>query len=114
MPRALAAAIVMSNALGHGFYKENDELLYMRAVHEGMEPSDANGEANDPREFFSKDDAAYLVTIHSKALSSKRSELSGVRGIRGTFDTVAEYNLRKVTDEDKEAAEKWAFDMRGK
>ena len=110
----MASAILFSNAVGHGFYKDDDELLYMRVVHEGMPPFDDDGEANDPRQFFSKVDAAYLVSVHSKALSSKRSELSGVRGIRNIFDTVAPYNLRKVTDEDKEAADKWAYEMRGK
>lgn len=104
----------MSDAIGHNFYPTPNELLYFRALHEGMEPSDADGEPNDPREFFKKEDYAYLVSEHTKACSSKRSELSGVRGIRGEFDRVAEFNLKNTPDEDKEKAEEWAERMRGK
>ena len=112
--RALAAALMLSDAIGHNFYPTPDELLYFRALHEGMEPTDADGEPNDHREFFKKEDYAYLVSEHTKACSSKRSELSGVRGIRGEFDRVAEFNLKNTPDEDKEAAEEWAERMRGK
>lgn len=112
--RALASALMLSDAIGHNFYPTTDELFYFRAVHEGMEPTDDDGEPNDHRKFFKKEDYAYLVSEHTKACSSKRSELSGVRGIRGEFDRIAEFNLKNTLDEDKEKAKEWAERMRGK
>ena len=52
--RALASALMLSDAIGHSFYPTPDELLYFRAVHEGMDPTDEDGEPNDPKEYFQK------------------------------------------------------------
>jgi hypothetical protein len=61
--------------------------VYWRAVYNGMAPEDSDGEENDPHEYFRKVDFEYLGSEHSKGVSSKRSELAGMRGVWQVFET---------------------------
>jgi hypothetical protein len=78
----MAVAILMGNCKGSCIYPTREDLVYWRAVYDGMAPEDSDGEENDPREYFRKVDYEYLGSEHLKGVSFKRSELAGMKGVR--------------------------------
>lgn len=60
--------------------------MYYRAVMEGMERCEVDGQRNDPQEFFGAATYNYLLHWHTKRMSSARAEYSGVKNIRGVFN----------------------------
>jgi tyrosine-protein phosphatase YwqE len=53
---------------------------------------------NDPSEFFRPVDYKYLVNEQSKALTSKRTELSGKKGMKTIFQASTHYNPKFERD----------------
>ena len=84
--RALAKVALISWAVGCDPYPKPEDLLYYRAVMEGMERCEVDGIRNDPKEFFGAATYAYLLHWHTKRMSSARAEYSGVKNIRGVFN----------------------------
>jgi hypothetical protein len=54
-------------------YAKPEELMYHRAVLEGM-PAMDDGQRSDPKMFFGKDTYNYLICWHTKRMSSTRGE----------------------------------------
>jgi hypothetical protein len=81
-------------------YAKPEELMYHRAVLEGM-PAMDNGERSDPKMFFGKDTYNYLMYWHTKRMSSTRGEFSRAKGIRGLFTASTHYNLVRANGEEK-------------
>ena len=96
--RAMAVACMMGECAGAGMYPTKEELVYWRAVYEGMERNDAeSGEKHDPMVVFkTKTNYNYCANEHLKACSSKRGELSGSKGIRGVFESNTSFNLSRA------------------
>ena len=84
--RALAKVAMIGWAVGCDPYPKPEDLMYYRAVMEGMERCEVDGEKNDPKEFFGAATYAYLMHWHTKRMSSARAEYSGVKNIRGVFN----------------------------
>lgn len=93
----MAVACLMGDCTGGGMYPSKDDLMYWRAVVEGMERIDDEGQRNDPMIIFkTKANYEYLKFEHGRACSSKRSELSGAKGIRGVIEVKESFNLKKA------------------
>ncbi|GAQ92918.1 hypothetical protein KFL_012010030 [Klebsormidium nitens] len=98
--RALAKVALISWAVGCDPYPKPEDLLYYRAVMEGMERCEVDGVKNDPKEFFGAATYAYLLHWHTKRMSSARAEYSGVKNIRGVFNATHHFTPDKCrTDE---------------
>ena len=95
--RAMAVACMMGECTGAGMYPTKEELVYWRAVYEGMERPNESGEKHDPMIIFkTRNNYNYCATEHLKACSSKRGELSGAKGIRGVFEAKTSFNLARA------------------
>jgi len=90
----MAVAVLMGNAKGSCIYPTREDLVYWRAVYDGMSPMDSHGEEADAREYFRKVDYEYLGSEHLKAVSSKRSELAGMKGVRMAFNISTKFNWK--------------------
>jgi hypothetical protein len=97
----MAVAILMGNCKGACIYPTREDLVYWHAVYDGMAPEDSNGKENDPHEYFRKVDYEDLGSEHLKGVSSKRSELAGMRGVRQVFRTFTKFNLEKARTEEQ-------------
>jgi hypothetical protein len=97
----MAVAILKGNCKGACIYPTREDLVYWRAVYDGMAPEDPDGEENDPHEYFRKVDYEYLGSEHLKGVSSKRSELAGMRGVRQVFGTCTKFNWKKARTEEQ-------------
>jgi hypothetical protein len=62
---------------------------------------DSDGEENDLHEYFRKVDYEYLGSDHLKGVSSKRSELAGIRGARQVFEMCTKFNWKKARTEEQ-------------
>jgi hypothetical protein len=92
--RAMAVTILMGNCKGSCIYSTREDLVYWHAVYDGMAPEDSDGKENDPHEYFRKLDYEYLGSEHLKGVSSKRSELAGMKGVRLVFRTCTKFNWK--------------------
>jgi hypothetical protein len=81
----MACALLMGNCKGACIYPTREDLVYNCAVFDGMALEDSDGEENDASEYFRKVDYEYLGSEHLKGMSSKRSELAGMKGVRLVF-----------------------------
>jgi hypothetical protein len=81
-------------------YVKPKELMYHRAVLEGM-PAMDGGQRSDPKMFFSKDTYNYLMYCHTKRLSSTRGEFLEAKGIRGLFTASTHYDPVRANGEEK-------------
>jgi hypothetical protein len=88
----MAVACLQGNGIGSEIYPRKEQLVYWRAVMDGMPPVQANGEKTDPKTFFKPVDYEYLGLGHIGAMRSYRSEVAGARGIRGRFAELTGYN----------------------
>jgi hypothetical protein len=110
LERAMGVAVLLGQVKGCEIYPKKEDLMYWRAVIDGMDPTDSRGELNDPREFYGKLNFKYLGGEHLKGVSSERGEISGKKGIRTLFTTVTGYNpdLAKTEEQREEMKEKAA------
>jgi hypothetical protein len=81
-------------------YAKPEDLMYYRAVMEGM-PAMDGGERSDPKIFFGKDTYNYPMYWHTKRMSSTRGEFSGAKGIRGLFTASTHYDPSRANGEGK-------------
>jgi hypothetical protein len=86
--------------VGCDLYIKPKELMYHRAVLEGM-PAMDGGQRSDPKMFFGKDTFNYLMYWHTKRMSSTRGEFSGAKGIRGLFIASTHCDLVRANGEEK-------------
>jgi hypothetical protein len=91
-------------------YVKPEELMYHRAVLEGM-PAMDGGQRSDPKMFFGKDTYNYLMYWHTKRMSSTRGEFLRTKSIRGLFTASTHYdpvraNGKEKVKEQKELATK--------
>jgi hypothetical protein len=77
--RARAVNALVGWEVGCDPHAKPEELMYYRAVMEGM-PAMDGGERSDPKMFFGKDTNNYLMYWHTKRMSSTRGEFSGCQG----------------------------------
>jgi hypothetical protein len=110
LERAMGVGVLPGQVKGCKIYAKKEDLMYWRAVIDGMDPIDSWRELNDPREFYGKLNFKYLGGEHLKGVSSKRGEISGKKGIRTLFSTVIGYNpdLAKTEEQVEEMKEKAA------
>jgi hypothetical protein len=97
----MAVAILMGDCKGACIYPTREDLVYWRAVYAEMAAEDSDGEENDPHEYFRKVDHEYLGSEHLKGVSSKRSELAGMRGVRQVFGTCTKLNWNGARTEEQ-------------
>jgi hypothetical protein len=90
----MAVAILMGNCKGSCIYPTREDLVYRRAVYNGIALEDSDGKENEPREYFRKVDYEYLGSEHLKGVSSKRSELAGIKGVRVVIRTCTKFNWK--------------------
>jgi hypothetical protein len=81
-------------------YAKPEELMYHRAVVEGMRAMDG-GERSDPKILFGKYTYNFLMYWHTKRMSNTRGEFSGAKGIRGLFTASTHYDLSRANGEEK-------------
>jgi hypothetical protein len=114
LERAMGVAVLLGQVKGCEIYPKKEDLMYWRAVIDGMSPTDSRGELSEPREYFNKQEYKCLGGEHLKGVSSKRGEISGKKGIRTLFTTVTGYNpdLAK-TEEQVEAMKEKAAKLKG-
>ena len=99
----MAKVALLSWAVGCDPYPKPEDLVYYRAVMEGMPRHEVDGERSDPQEFFGAATYTYLMHWHTKRMSSARSEYSGVKNIRGVFNATHHFTPdRCKTDEELE------------
>jgi hypothetical protein len=91
----------MGNCKGACIYPTREDLVYYRAVFDGMAPEDSDGEENDASEYFRKVDYEYLGSEHLKGMSSKRSELAGMKGVRLVFQMCTKFNWKGARTEEQ-------------
>jgi hypothetical protein len=91
----------MGNCKGACIYPTREDPVYWRAVYDKMAPEDSDGEENDPHEYFRKVDYRYLGSKHLKEVSSKRSELAGMEGVRQVFGMCTKFNSKKARTEEQ-------------
>jgi hypothetical protein len=110
LERAMGVAVLLRQVKGCKIYPKKEDLMYWRAVIDGMDPTDSWVELNDPLEFYGKLNFKYLGGEHLKGVSSKRGEIPGKKGIRTLFTTVIGYNpdLAKTEEQVQEIKEKAA------
>jgi hypothetical protein len=94
----MAVAILMGNCKGACIYPTREDLVYWRAVYDGMAPRDSDGEENDPHKYFRKVDYEYLGSEHLKGVSSKRSELCWHEGRAAGVWNVHQVQLEESQD----------------
>jgi hypothetical protein len=78
--RAMAVNALNGWGVGCDPYAKPEELMYHRAVLEGM-PAMDGGERSDPKMFFGKDTYNYLTYWHTKRMFSTKGEFSGATGV---------------------------------
>ena len=83
-------------------YAAPEDLIYHRALMEGM-PAMDGGEESDPKIFFGKDTYDYLLYWHTKRMSSTRGEFSGAKGIRGLFTASTHFDPARARRDEKVA-----------
>jgi hypothetical protein len=91
MERAMALNELIGGGVGCDPYAKPEELMYHRAVLEGM-PAMDDGQRSDPKMFFGKKTYNYLMYWHAKRMSNTRGEFSGAKGIRGLFTASTNYD----------------------
>jgi hypothetical protein len=97
----MACALLMGNCKGACIYPTREDLVYFRAVFDEMAPEDSDGEENDASEYFRKVDYEYLGSEHLKRMSSKRSELAGMKGVRLVFQMCTKFNWKGARTEEQ-------------
>jgi hypothetical protein len=89
-------------AKGFASIPQDSTLVYWRAVYNGMAPEDSDTcKENDPCKYFKKVDYEYLGSKHLKGVSSKRSELAGIKGVRLVFRTCTKFNWKGARTEEQ-------------
>jgi hypothetical protein len=96
----MAVNALIGWGVGCDHYAKPEELMYHRAILEGM-PAMDGGQRSDPKMFFGKDTYNYLMYWHTKRMSSTRGEFSEAKGIRGLFTASTHYDPVRADGEEK-------------
>jgi hypothetical protein len=86
----MTVAILMGNCKGSCIYPTREDLVYWRAMYNGMAPEDSVAR----RTILASTSERYLGFKHLKGVSSKRSELACMRGMRLVFETCTKFKWK--------------------